>query len=237
MPDIRPKTQLYRNYDQAFEKQLDKPTAERKIGVNACFMDNPFGFTLEMTDETGARVLIAEPFEKEPARKEQAENIRTQLAKLGNTPFEANSVTVDMADNWFVPSSLLATMRRQATERLIANRLTRYPREIVQRMPLPKGVVYPATQLTYLGNVSNKKAQQFYHSFGVKTIAPAFEVQPEKDVPLMFSRHCLRYSMGWCPTLQKGKSPYKEPYYLLYKDTRLRLKFDCKQCQMLVYAD
>lgn len=57
--------------------------------------------------------MLTQPFEKEPARRDQAENIRTQLSKLGNTPFEAVEVTVAMSDNWFVPSSLLAEMRRQ----------------------------------------------------------------------------------------------------------------------------
>ena len=51
----------------------------------------------------------------------------------------------------------------------------------------------------------------------------------------MFTKHCLRYSMGWCPNRQKGKSPFKEPYYLQYKDTLLRLKFDCAACQMLLF--
>ena len=53
----------------------------------------------------------------------------------------------------------------------------------------------------------------------------------------MFTKHCLRYSMGWCPTYQKQKSPYKEPYLLRYKETLLRLRFDCKNCQMLIYAE
>ena len=64
--------------------------------------------------------MLTQPFEKEPARRDQAENIRTQLSKLGNTPFEAVEVTVAMSDNWFVPSSLLAEMRRQGVERLIS---------------------------------------------------------------------------------------------------------------------
>ena len=28
-----------------------------------------------------------------------------------------------------------------------------------------------------------------------------------------------------------------EPYYLLYKDKRLKLSFDCRHCQMLVLED
>ena len=222
MPDIKPKTPLYRNFDQVFEKQLE-------------FLDNAFGFTLVMEDETGARVMLTEPFTKELARRDQADNIRTQLSKLGNTPFEASEVVVQMSENWFVPSSLLADMRRKAVEKLQADRAIRYRRELARKVEPAKEIPFPERQLTYLGNVSNSRATAFYKAHGVESVAEAFELKPEKDVPLMFTKHCLRYSMGWCPTYQKQKSPYKEPYYLLYKDTRLRLQFDCKRCQMLVY--
>ncbi|WP_075558434.1 peptidase U32 family protein [Parabacteroides timonensis] len=235
MPDIKPKTPLYRNFDQVFEKQLAKPSAERKLSVKIEFLDNSFGFTLVMEDETGARVMLTESFTKELARRDQADNIRTQLSKLGNTPFEASEIVVQMSENWFVPSSLLADMRRKAVEKLQADRAIRYQRELARKVEPTKEIPFPERQLTYLGNVSNSRATAFYKVHGVESVAEAFELKPEKDVPLMFTKHCLRYSMGWCPTYQKQKSPYKEPYYLLYKDTRLRLQFDCKRCQMLVY--
>lgn len=237
MPDIKPKTPVYRNFDQAFEKQLAKPSAERKLAVKVEFLDNAFGFTLVMEDETGARVMLTEPFNKELARRDQQDNIRTQLSKLGNTPFEASEVCVTMSENWFVPSSLLADMRRRAVEKLQSDRMMRYRRELARKVEPGKELPFPERQLTYLGNVSNSRATAFYKAHGVETVADAFELKPAKDVPLMFTKHCLRYSMGWCPTYQKEKSPYKEPYYLIYKDTRLRLKFDCKECQMLVYAE
>ena len=235
MPQLAPKTPLYRNFDQAFDKLLAKPSAERKLSVEIEFLDNPFGFTLCMEDETGARIMLTEPFAKELARREQQDNIRTQLSKLGNTPFEASKVVVGLSENWFVPSSLLADMRRRGVEMLLEARRARYPRETVKRVQSSVSIPFPERQLTYLGNVANGKARSFYQDHGVEQIDPAFELSPRKDVPLMFTKHCLRYSMGWCPTYQKDKSPYKEPYYLLYKDTRLRLQFDCKHCQMLVF--
>lgn len=240
-PAIRPKMPLYRNFDQEFDKLLSKPSAERKLSVRMEFQDNAFGFTLSMTDETGARIMLTQPFEKEPARRDQAENIRTQLSKLGNTPFEAVEVTVAMSDNWFVPSSLLAEMRRQGVERLISTRRIRYRREEARPVKPCVGetleIPFPEKRLTYLGNVSNSKAGAFYKAHGVTAVEDAFELSPQKDVPLMFTKHCLRYSMGWCPTYQKQKSPYKEPYLLRYKETLLRLRFDCKNCQMLIYAE
>lgn len=235
LPQLAPKTPLYRNFDQAFDKLLAKPSAERKLSVEIEFLDNPFGFTLCMEDETGARIMLTEPFAKELARREQQDNIRTQLSKLGNTPFEASKVVVGLSENWFVPSSLLADMRRRGVEKLLEARRARYPRETVKRVQPSVSIPFPERQLTYLGNVANGKARSFYQDHGVEQIDPAFELSPRKDVPLMFTKHCLRYSMGWCPTYQKDKSPYKEPYYLLYKDTRLRLQFDCKHCQMLVF--
>ena len=235
MPQLAPKTPLYRNFDQAFDKLLAKPSAERKLSVEIEVLDNPFGFTLCMEDETGARIMLTEPFAKELARREQQDNIRTQLSKLGNTPFEASKVVVGLSENWFVPSSLLADMRRRGVEKLLEARRARYPRETVKRVQPSVSIPFPERQLTYLGNVANGKARSFYQDHGVEQIDPAFELSPRKDVPLMFTKHCLRYSMGWCPTYQKDKSPYKEPYYLLYKDTRLRLQFDCKHCQMLVF--
>ncbi len=233
MPDIKPKTPLYRNYDQAFEKLLSKPSAERRLKAKMELLDNPFGFTLVMEDETGARVMIAEPFNKELARGDQADNIRRQLSKLGNTPFEVASVEIKMAENWFVPSSLLAELRRRAVEKMLKAHVIRYAKEYARGQK--ENMPYPERRLTYLGNVSNPLAVAFYKAHGVETIDEAFELKPLEDVPLMFSRHCLGFSMGWCPVHQKGKSPFKEPYYLIYKNNRLRLQFDCKHCRMLIY--
>lgn len=237
MPRLSPKMKLYRNYDQQFEKLLSKPSAVRKIGVSMTFTDNPGGFSLEMEDGSGARITVARLFAKELAEKKQTDNIRVQLAKLGNTLFEAEKIEVNLTDNWFVPSSLLADMRREAVNLLLSDRRIRYPRELSRKPDSVAKPLFPQQQLTYLGNVANTRACSFYQEHGVKTIDPAFELKAPDHVPLMFSKHCLRYSMGWCPTYQKKKSPFREPYYLLYKEVRLRLMFDCKHCQMLVLKE
>lgn len=239
MPPLAVGMPIYRNYDQEFEKLLAKPSAERKMAVRMTFAENPFGFTLTLEDESGARVMLAEPFEKEPAQRPQEENIRKQLAKLGNTPFEASEVRVELSGNWFVPSSCLAEMRRKGVARLEDAHRIRYasPKAGQVKAEEPGGNPFPEQRLTYLGNVSNRKAQAFYRQHGVRQIDAAFELSPRRDVPLMFTKHCLRYSMGWCPLHQRKQSPYREPYYLLYKETRLRLHFDCRHCQMQIFRD
>lgn len=235
MPRIKPRTVLYRNFDQGFEKILARKSSERRIAVSVRLTDTPFGFALTLTDEDDNSVTLSLAREKEPARTPQEENLKTQLAKFGNTPFEAVRIDIDFAGNWFLPASVLADFRRQAVEKLISARRINYRRELFVLKPTAHA--FPQSTLTYLGNVMNGQAVSFYAGHGVASIAPAFERAPAEKAVLMFCKHCLRYSMGWCPVHQRERSPYREPYYLVSTDgKRFRLEFDCKNCQMKVNA-
>ena len=236
MPKLKPKTRLYRNFDQEFEKLMQKKSAERKMAVDICLTENNFGFTLSFTDEDDNSVSITLERAKEPARTPQADNLRNQLSKLGNTPFEAKDIKIDLSDNWFIPSSELSELRRNAVEKLLEARRINYRREVF-RLKESK-TKFPVSTLTYLGNVMNSSAAEFYKNHGVLKVMPAFEKEQPKDAVLMFCKHCIRYSMGWCPVHHKVRSPFREPYYLVSSDgRRFRLEFDCKQCQMKVLAD
>ena len=235
MPRIKPRTVLYRNFDHEFEKILARKSSERRIAVSVRLTDTPFGFALTLTDEDDNSVTLSLAREKEPARTPQEENLKTQLAKFGNTPFEAVRIDIDFAGNWFLPASVLADFRRQAVEKLISVRRINYRRELFVLKPTAHA--FPQSTLTYLGNVMNGQAVSFYAGHGVASIAPAFERAPAEKAVLMFCKHCLRYSMGWCPVHQRERSPYREPYYLVSTDgKRFRLEFDCKNCQMKVNA-
>ena len=174
--------------------------------------------------------------EKEIARTSQAENLKAQLGKLGNTPFAAEEISIGFTEDWFIPSSELSDLRRRGVERLLSARRITYPQE--RRRWTETVHPFPAKVLDYRGNVMNREAEAFYHSHGVERIAPAFEKDPPRDAVLMECKHCVRYSMGWCPVHHRKKSPYREPYYLVSGDgKRFRLEFDCKTCQMRIYAD
>lgn len=236
MPRIKPKTVLYRNFDQEFDRIMQKKSAERKLTVDVSLAENNFGFTLTMCDEDGNSVSMALSKDKELARTPQHDNLINQLGKLGSTPFVPRNIEVDLSENWFIPSSELAELRRATVEKLLALRRINYHREL-WRMPETEHP-YPQKELTYLGNVMNKEAAVFYQKHGVEKIAPAFEVEHPEGAALMFCKHCLRYSMGWCPVHHKVKSPYREPYYLVSGDgKKFRLQFDCKNCQMKVYSE
>lgn len=241
MPRIKPRTPLYRNFDQDFERVLARKSSERKIGISWELAEHSFGFALTATDEDDNRVTLSFPAPKELARTPQRDNLCIQLGKLGNTPFEVagntskddSGVIIRFSENWFIPASLLADWRRQVIEKLISARRITYPKELTVWKQTKHS--FPATTLTYLGNVMNTAATAFYQEHGVSSIAPAYEKQPVPATVLMFCKHCLRYSMGWCPVHQKGQSPYREPYSLVGTDGKhFRLEFDCKHCQMKV---
>lgn len=241
MPRIKPRTRLYRNFDQDFERVLARKSAERKIGIKWELTDTPSGFALTVADEDDNRITLSFSYSKELARTPQQDNLCTQLGKLGNTPFEVMdsspeatpAIAISLSQNWFIPASVIADWRRQAIDRLTAARRITYRRELhVWKATRHR---FPTASLTYLGNVMNTAARSFYQTHGVAAIEPAYEKQAVPEAVLMFCKHCLRYSMGWCPTHQKGQSPYREPYYLVGTDgKRFRLTFDCKNCQMKV---
>lgn len=235
MPRIESGDVLYRNYDNEFERSLARPDVPRRLALSLLFSESPFGFSLQGTDESGVQHCVEIPFKKEVARSPQRDNIIAQLSKWGNTPFEVTDVTVELTDEWFVPSSLLSDMRRSLCELLLKERAAATGREDMRL--LDNDAPYIATSLDYRGNVSNTYARNFYRAHRVTEIKPAFELEAPDGATVMYCKHCIKYCMGWC-TKNGKRPPYKEPFYLVSGDgRRFRLDFDCKGCIMRVVAE
>lgn len=237
------RTLLFRNYDHEFEHLLSRPSAERRIPVHIYLRDLPFGFSLTFTDEEGGSSTVNFAREKELARSEQHAGIKMQLSKLGGTPLVVKDVEIDFTDSWFIPSSVIADMRRTAVNAYERMRKIRTSHISFKTIGLERhSLKAPALQmnegregLSYLANVANHRAANFYRTRGVKKIDPAYELSAPRESILMFCRHCLRYAFGWCPHRGGRPSPYREPYTLVSADgKRFALTFDCKRCTMLV---
>ncbi len=150
-----------------------------------------------------------------------------------------SAITINWPTPWFAPSSLINNLRRAAVEQLEAARLkacARPPRKTAAEPP----VQYPEESLTFLANVYNCAARNFYAKHGVKLIAAAYESHEEAgEVPLMITRHCIRYSLSLCPKQAKGIIGVQgqvraEPMTLVNGSEKLRLEFDCRKCEMHV---
>ncbi len=226
---------VFRNYDMAYERMLSRPDVPRRLLLNMEFCDTECGFSLSAVDETGLKAEIETDFKKDVARTAQRENIITQLKKLGNTCYEAANINVNLTQEWFVPSSLLSDMRRRLCDSLSEKRSVSHKRDVQHWQHTSH--TYPLSNLDYRGNVANVYANKFYMQHGVTAVEQAYELKQVDNVPLMFCKHCIKYSMGWCS--KSGKhSPYREPFYLVAGDgCRFRLFFDCKECMMTVTAE
>lgn len=234
MPQVETGDELYRNYDCDFERQLSRPDVARRLKIKLYFSDSDDGFVLRAMDETGCETVLEKTVAKDVARSPQRENIISQLKKWGNTPYEVEEVFVEMQNEWFVPSSLLSDMRRMLCDKMTQGKMSRHCEE---KFVNGGDVEYVFQSLDYRGNVSNAYARKFYKEHGVKDIAPAYELAPVEKATVMFCKHCIKYSMGWC-SKSGGTSPYKEPYYIVSGDgRRFKLHFDCKECMMRVVAE
>jgi 23S rRNA 5-hydroxycytidine C2501 synthase len=233
MPHLSSNIKLYRNQDQAFDKILSAKTSERKIDVDIKFNEIANGYQIEISDDSSHSISIDYIAEKITALKPETvhDSIRNQLSKLGNTIYKAHNITIQLEEPRFIQAGLLSEWRRNAIETFDEFRAANYIREL----PAPRlKTEFPLQKLTYTGNVTNRNAQSFYREHGVSEIQPGFEIKAEPDVALMFTKHCIKYEMGWCPRENKDSKP-AEPLYIKYQQQEFELKFDCKKCEMHIF--
>jgi len=234
-------TQIHRNRDHQWEAALNKKSAERKVRLDLALSETEDGLRLSLRDEDGIESQVDAAVALQPAREAgQADGaLRASLGKLGNTMFEAGEITLSLSQPWFVAASAINALRRDAIAAHEAARLASWqrPERAQAAVPAPS---YPDTQLSYLANVYNEKARAFYHKHGVQLIDAAYESHEEAgEVPLMITKHCLRFSFNLCPKQAKGVQGVQgqvraEPMTLVNGDERYTLKFDCKPCEMHV---
>lgn len=227
---------IYRNLDQEFNKILQTDKTERKIPVNITFSEIEKGFSLHLIDENGIQAIIEEETEKQVAKNVDLayKNIEKQLSKLGDSIFSLDTLQIKMQEPRFIPAGILNSMRRNAILQLEENRLEKYERKEVKI--ISNEFTYPEKELDYRGNVLNNLARKFYESHGVNEIQDAFEKQTvKKNSVLMTTKHCLKFEFNICPK-QKHKEPIDivEPLWLMDRNKKYRLEFDCKKCEMKV---
>jgi len=239
LKDLRAGIEINRNRDMNWQRALDRKSSERRIGVWLNLDETADGLALTLTDEEGntarAATGVTKEIAKDAARAEAG--LRENLAKLGATIFQPIDINLNLSQAWFVPASAINALRREAVEKLETAR-----RMAFERLPraTPKPANYPEDSLSYLGNVFNSRARDFYARHGVKLIAAAYESHEEEgEVSLMITKHCVRYSLSLCPKQTIGVTGVHgtvraEPLSLINGSEKLTLRFDCKACEMHV---
>jgi putative protease len=239
--DLRVHTALSRNRDMTWDRMLERKSADRRIAVDLRFFTTDDGFALLASDAEGCvgSANIVHPHEIAQNAQRAETSLREQLGKLGNTIFSLGTLQIDSDQPWFIPASAINSLRRGAIEQLQAARERNFVR--LQRIaPVEPPVPYPDGALSYLANVFNHRASEFYARHGVKVIDAAYESHEETgEVSLMITKHCVRFSLSLCPKQAKGVTGVQgtvkaESLTIVHGNERLTLRFDCKPCEMHV---
>jgi len=230
---IQPGVVIYRNHDHVFVKQLAKAGSGRKIGVRLALTETQAGFLLRIVDEDGVQASATLDIEKNPAEKPDMARsaMEKQLRKLGATDFTCVDVDVQMNRMYFIPVQALNELRRRAALALVEARETVRPR---QRERLEKNnAPFPEKQISYLGNVLNHEAAEFYRRHGVTDIEPA----PESGMAMngktvMISKYCMLYQLGRCRRDPAAPKTIMPLVLVDEKGLEFEIRPQCDECVM-----
>ncbi|OCG18003.1 protease [Gilliamella sp. App6-5] len=233
---------INRNVDHMWQQNLLKESSTRRIGVSFELYNIENGIELKAKSEEGICVNLelkgTFDFAEQPDKA--LINIRDNLAKLGQSIYYLTEFEVNLSKIYFIPISQLNQFRRDTIDKLTAARLANYhpQRRKPEQKPAP---IYPENHLSFLANVYNHKAREFYTQHGVELIESAYEAHEVKDdAPLMITKHCLRFAFNLCPKQAKGIQGVKTkvtPMKLIQNNNEeLLLKFNCKACEMQVWG-
>lgn len=246
-------SRIYRNFNIAFEKELERNMPCREIDVKLAIREQEGELYIHAS--TGEGIGICHKVEQKgevaqnPAMA--AEGMRKQLGKRTDIfSFSVESVQVNGMP--FFPASVLNGIRRDMAAGLAEEikRVTDTARKAAgEEFLLRKRSAAPLPaegRLTYLANCANSVSRELYTSLGAGEVAPAYELQEVPQAELMRTKYCIKYELGLCPNYRtrwaadKGyrdntaRTSFTEPLYLLNGRNRFRLKFDCANCEMLV---
>ena len=232
--------ELYRNLDTQFENLLDKETATRKLLLKLVIEEVSNGFMLHGIDEMGRQAYELITIDHQPSKTSQQENILRQLMKTGDSQYLIDNIEIKFSQDWFIPSSLLSTARRN-----LINSLAEIKHNSSNSCTQHHELLHPNNQviqqkLDYTANIANHKAKSYYENQGITSCAPAFEIErPKGRTAIMFCKYCIRHELGLCKkSTSKKNTEIKEPLTLHSADGRqFELSFDCKNCEMTVWAN
>lgn len=235
--EIKLLTKIYRNFDLKYSKQVEQDSSRRRIGIDFELSETPNGFLLKAKDETGIEVEERAETEKQLAKNTDSydENLLKQIDKLGNSPFYLMNFKNTTTQKYFLPSSLINSLRRVCSDKIIALRKESYTRKEshFEKTDYP----YFTNQLDYRGNVVNEKAKEFYLRHKVEEITYGVEkTNLTKDIILMRSKNCIRYALGQCLIRDKQTPDFDQELFLKDNERTYKLTFDCKNCFMDIQA-
>ena len=217
-------TKIYRNSDTEFNKTLENSKTTRKLNVSFVVYDNK----IEVFDDFNNKISLNYEYEQKANNENlMRENFKKALTKTTDTPFLVQKIEFKVQEMPFLPVSKINELRREILEKLIQKILSKYKTKKQKPIDIAK---FPYDEGDYKLNVHNSKAREFYEICGCKIIENSFEsIENHKNKELMRTRHCLKKATLGCNSQEKL-------FLVDEKNLKYPLKFDCKNCEMVILA-
>ena len=214
-------TIVFRNFDSKFNDNLSTAKIKRRIGVN---FEYSKGKITAIDENNNTASLKIDNLEISKNPQKMKDTFINQLQKTGESDFYSIGVKIN-SELPFMPISEINNLRRNLLDKLIEVRLQNYRREIQEPLQYAKFI---KQDFDYRANVLNSEAKEFYEKCDCNILEPALESQGcFEGKELMRTKHCLKYAFDMC------KSP-KSLFLADEKGTKYKLKFDCKNCEMII---
>lgn len=124
---IRPGDWVWRTHDVNIGKsakpftQANFPVHKQTVSVHVVAHEGqPLELTWELKPDIKVSVQSDECLTRANSRSVTADYLHQQLGRLGNTAYQLESLTADIAGDPFIPSSLLNHLRQEAVEHLVS---------------------------------------------------------------------------------------------------------------------
>ena len=222
---------VYRNLDSALERALEHNMPRRLMQATVDYhtLDRTTTFTATAEDGRTARVSFAESADLARNEETAREALRSQIEKT-TEPYRFTMGRVEGDAVYFYPAAFLNGIRRQ----LAADLAGQGGKVSADRSDTSGRKKRPGlTAADYRVNCANPLAESVYRELGATQVSPAYELQAPREAEVMRTRYCIKYELGLCPK-QKPEHTPAEPLQLENNGTRLKLAFDCKNCEMVV---
>lgn len=215
---------IYRNLDYEFNKTLENSKTQRKLDVTFFVYDNK----ISVLDEFNNKIEMSfESKEKAKNTESMRQNFIKALSKTSDTPYFVKNIEFKTDELPFLPLFMINELRRNILKELSEKILSKYKTKRQKPIDIAK---FPLDRGDYRLNIHNKKAEEFCKMCDVDIKEFSFESSKNhKGKELMRTKHCLKRALLDCGC-------QKELFLVDDKGVKYPLKFDCKNCEMVLIA-
>jgi len=230
---LRVGMEMYRNADISFTKQLERSGLCRSVVLDLKLTEQEGGLLLTLSDTDGITSVTELTVVAEEAKNPEAvQNVAIkQLKKCGGTIFTVESVQVDLVGTSFYPAAIFNEIRRNSFVRHAEVRGEFF--QVKPTGPRTDTGSWPGDSVSYLDNITNTKAVEFYAAHGVSKVDNALTKAVDvPDAALMTTKYCIKAQLDSCPKIKGSRRDMAGQLFLADNSGEYSLDFDCKKCEM-----